>query len=82
MSEQEEDSELRFTHIKSADNIADLFNKAVLKLAFESLMDIHKLPVLPFQPNYRLDHPENYLFSLSKKTISWIKVSKIYLIRV
>ena len=24
-------------------------------------------PVLPFQPKYRLSHPENYLFLLSKK---------------
>ena len=34
------------------------------------------LTVLPFQPNYRLGHPENYLFSLSKKNIFWIKVSE------
>ena len=31
--------------------------------------------VLPFQPKYRLGHPENYLFLPSKKYIYRIKVS-------
>ena len=36
-------------------------------------------PVLPFQPNYRSGHPENYLFSLSKKIFSGSKYPKIKL---
>ena len=36
-------------------------------------------PVLPFWPNYRLGHPENYLFSLSKKIFSGSKYPKIKL---
>ena len=33
-------------------------------------------PVLPFQPNYRLAHPKNYLFILSKKIFSGSKYPK------
>ena len=33
-------------------------------------------PVLPIQPRYRLAHPENYLFSLSKKIFSGSKYPK------
>ena len=32
--------------------------------------------VLRFYKKYRLSHPENHLFPLSKKNIFWIKVSK------
>ena len=32
--------------------------------------------VLPFHPNYRLAHPENYLFLLSKKIFSGSKYPK------
>ena len=31
--------------------------------------------VLPVKPNYRLGHPENYLFSLSKKIFNFEKGS-------
>ena len=37
--------------------------------------------MLAFQPKYRLGHPENYLFSLSKKYIFWIEVSKKHFIK-
>ena len=29
-----------------------------------------------FQPKYQYSHPEKYLFSFSKKILSWVKVSK------
>ena len=32
--------------------------------------------VLLFDPKYRVCHPENYLFLLSKKNIFWVKVSQ------
>ena len=35
--------------------------------------------MLPFWPNYGLGHPENYLFSLSKKISSGSKYQKIKL---
>ena len=38
------------------------------------------LAVLPFKPKYRLAHPENYLFSLSKKIYSGSKDSNNKLI--
>ena len=38
--------------------------------------------VLPFWPNHRLGHPENYLFSLSKKIFSGSKYPKIKLFNV
>ena len=38
-------------------------------------MGFMKASVLPFQPKYRLGHPENYLFSLSKKAFSGSKYS-------
>ena len=34
------------------------------------------IPVKIFEPKYRLGHPENYLFLLSKKIIFRVKVSK------
>ena len=46
-------------------------NKASMRLAFSA--------VLPFLPNYRLAHPENYLFLLSKKIFSGSKYPKIIL---
>ena len=34
--------------------------------------------VLPFKPNYRLAHPEKYLFLLSKKKILDQSIQKIF----
>ena len=34
------------------------------------------VPVLPFQPKYRVSHPKKKIFSLSKKKLFWNKVFK------
>ena len=41
----------------------------------------HAIPVLLFQPKYRLGHPENYLFLLSKKIFTGSKYPKNKLIK-
>ena len=39
VSEKIEDTEVRFTYIASADNVANLFTKAIFKPDFEALRD-------------------------------------------
>ena len=45
-------------------------------MGLADVVQVRSLPVLPFQPKYRLGHPEIFLFLLSKKVLTGSKYPK------
>ena len=72
------------TRIPSSENADDLFTKALYNPALEMLreflgmqtLELKSGTVVIFGPKYQSTHPENYLFSLSKKIFSGSKYPK------
>ena len=73
---------IKINHFRG--DLSDVSAKTANTVRDHSQVDVTQLLVCltyvtcsaSFQPKYRVGHPENYLFSLSKKNLFRIKVSK------